>query len=112
MESGLTRRQILTATMALAPVAMGGCAATRTSPRESKALMLEAGDPVARTVGYFPNTRAVPADHPLAATHDPAQRCAGCLRQRGPAGDGALYCPTFPGRLVSEDGWCSLWTDS
>ena len=26
-------------------------------------------------------------------------------------GDGALRCPTFPGKLVSENGWCSLWVE-
>jgi hypothetical protein len=112
MDSGLTRRAILKATVALAPIAVGGCASTKPqaeTPR-SGSPMLRAEDPVARTLAFYPDTRDVPADHPLATNHDPSQRCVDCLHQRGTAGEGALRCPTFPGRSVSEGGWCSLWT--
>jgi len=106
VESGLTRRELLRATIVLSPIAVVGCASM---PRRGGSL-LRADEPVARAVAYYPSTLSVPADNPLATTHDPGQRCADCLRQRGPAGNGALNCPTFPGRLVSENGWCSLWT--
>ncbi|MGI9353774.1 MAG: high-potential iron-sulfur protein [Rhizobiaceae bacterium] len=106
MESGLTRRQILQAALALSPIAVAGCAATPTTDRPA----LTANDPVARALAYYPNTSDVPANQPLAANHDVSQRCADCLHRRGSAGEGMLRCPTFPGRAVSEDGWCSLWT--
>ena len=114
MESGLTRREILRAALAASPVALAGCAATSgpapAEPPREGSLMLKAEDPVARTLAYHPDTRDVPADHPLAGNHAVSQRCLDCLHQRGPAGEGALRCPTFPGRTVSENGWCSLWT--
>ena len=106
MDSGLTRREMLRAALALSPIVVAGCATTSTTDRPA----LTADDPVARSMAYYPNTRDVPADHPLAANHSVSQRCANCLHQRGPAGEGVLRCPSFPGRAVSEDGWCSLWT--
>jgi len=112
MASGLTRREILQASVALAPVAVAGCASTspKAESARSGSSMLSAEDPVARALAYYPDTRDVPGDHPLTTNHDPSQRCIDCLHQRGPAGEGGLRCPTFPGRTVSEDGWCSLWT--
>jgi len=114
MESGLTRRRVLQATLVLSPLAITGCATstTQSNDRGAKSLMLKAEDPVARTLAFYPDTADVPADHPLAAKHDVSQRCVDCLHQRGPAGEGALRCPTFPGRTVSKNGWCSLWTDA
>lgn len=109
MASGLTRRGFLQASIALSPVGLAACAST---PRQDDSLMLRAEDPVARTLAYYPNTTDVPPNHPLATNHDVSQRCADCLHQRGPTGDGGLRCPTFPGRIVSENGWCSLWTKS
>ena len=117
MESRLTRRAVLQTTLALSPLAVVGCA---TAPQEdsdpragsyrSQRRELRAEDPVARSLAYFPNTADVPADHPLVTNHDVSQRCANCLHQRGSAGEGVLRCPSFPGRTVNENGWCSLWT--
>ena len=113
MESRLTRRELIRAALALSPLAIAGCATA--PPAESPTgdgLMLKAADPVARSLAYYPDTRDVPADHPLAANHDVSQRCIDCLHQRGRVGEGALRCPTFPGRTVSENGWCTLWTSA
>ena len=113
MESELTRREILKAALALSPAALAGCASAPQAERSGgESLMLTAEDPVARTLAYQPDTRDVPADHPLAGNHDVSQRCIDCLHQRGPAAEGGLRCPTFPGRTVSENGWCSLWTSA
>ena len=105
MEPGLTRRKFFWITLALSPIATTGYA---TAPQRQKP-MLTAEDPVARALAFYPNTRDVPSDHPLAASHNSNQQCANCLHQRGPAGNGGLRCPTFPGKLVSENGWCRLW---
>ena len=111
MESELTRREMLKLVLALSPAAVAGCtSAPRTDGSGADSLLLRAEDPVARTLAYHPDTRDVPADHPLTAKHDVSQRCMECLHQRGSVGDGVLRCPTFPGRTVSENGWCSLWT--
>jgi hypothetical protein len=117
MDSRLTRRQVLQTTLALSPLAITGCATTPDSDAGPKPgsyrpnrRELTAEDPVARSLAFYPNTADVPADHPLVTDHDVSQRCANCLHQRGPAGEGVLRCPSFPGRNVSENGWCSLWT--
>ena len=117
MASGLTRREILQATIALSPIAVAGCGSApdgedgpKPGSYRPELRELTAEDPVARSLAFYPNTADVPADHPLAANHDVSQRCANCLHQRGARGYGQLRCPSFPGRTVSEDGWCSLWT--
>ena len=110
-KKGISRRRLLQ-TVVVAPVVMTGCATTVTEEAtvtEEEVPLLRATDPVARSLAYFPNTRDVPADNPLAATHDVNQKCANCVHGRGSAGPGRIQCPTFPGRTVNADGWCSLW---
>ncbi|MEE4186300.1 MAG: high-potential iron-sulfur protein [Gammaproteobacteria bacterium] len=101
-----TRRGLLQAAAVLTPVAVSGCATVAGRGDER---LVRAADPVARAVAYYPDSAAVPADHPLASTHTPAQKCANCINVRGAAGELVRECPTFPGRLVSADGWCSVW---
>jgi hypothetical protein len=103
-DSGLSRRQLLQAALA-APIGLAGCATTPATGVQR----LRAEDPVARSLLYVPDTRRVPAGNPLAARHDPTQRCAGCIHVRGNAGDTWRPCPVFPARLVNADGWCSVW---
>ena len=104
-ETKLTRRSLLQAAAVLTPAAIAGCAGSSSANNT----MVRANDPVARAVLYYPNSKDVPADHPLAATHQPDQTCASCVHVRGNAGESARKCPTFPGRLVNEQGWCSIW---
>jgi hypothetical protein len=104
----LTRRALLQTGAAMVPLAISGCAATASSGT----LRLRAKDPVARSLLYVENTSKVPDDHPLAATHTPEQRCANCIHLRGDAGEPWRPCPVFPGRLVNEDGWCSVWAEA
>lgn len=107
-DNTFSRRQVLRAAVALSPAAaLGGCA-TLSDSTDRDPLVRES-DPVARAVAYYPDTRDVPADHPLATGHSPAQMCSNCVHVRGPAGPGARECPTFPGRRVSDGGWCSIW---
>ena len=103
-ETGLNRRQLLRAAL-IAPVALAGCATTG-DPGEQR---LRAEDPVARSLLYVPDTTKVPAGNPLAARHEPTQRCANCIHVRGKAGETWRPCPTFPARLVNANGWCSVW---
>jgi len=105
-ESRCTRRELLRAAAVITPVAVSGCATVAGSSDER---LVRADDPVARAVAYYPNTTAVPEDHPLAVTHTPAQKCANCINVRGNAGEPIRECPTFPGRRVNADGWCSIW---
>ena len=108
----LSRRTLLQTAVTLAPIALTGCAsATRKQSVENEPL-LRAPDPVARALAYYPDTREVPADNPLAGTHDASQKCSNCIHRLGSAGPGLIECPMFPGRRVSEDGWCSVWAQS
>ena len=116
MESRLTRRAVLQTTLALTPLAVAGCASAPSGDEPTPGSYrpqrrpLTAEDPVARSLAFYPNTADVPSGNPLAANHDISQRCGNCLHQRGELEAGQLRCPSFPGRTVSENGWCSLWT--
>jgi hypothetical protein len=101
----MTRRNVLQAAALLTPIAVVGC----TPAIQLDTPELRAGDPVARSLLYYPDTREVPANNPLAATHSPAQKCANCIHVRGEPGDPLRPCPIFAGRLVNANGWCSVW---
>lgn len=105
-ESRFTRRELLIAAAVTTPVAATGCAGTSRSNGEAQ---LRAEDPVARALAYYPSSADVPANHPLAASHEPSQKCATCIHVRGAAGEQTRECPVFPGRRVNADGWCSVW---
>ena len=105
IKSRLTRRSLLQAAALLTPVALSGCA----TAQRNDDLLLRADDPVARSLLYYPNSVDVPADHPLATTHQPSQTCATCVHVRGEPGESTRKCPAYPGRLVNAEGWCSLW---
>ena len=106
IKNGLTRRTLLQSAVAVVPVSLTGCA---TLSGDDTLPLVKNGDPVALAMAYYSDTRDVEADNPLATTHDVSQNCANCVHQRGSDGQGGLMCPTFPGRRVSPDGWCSLW---
>lgn len=100
-----SRRELLQSTAAVLPVSLAGCA---TLSGDSLPLVRN-GDPVALAVAYYSDTRDVEADNPLVNAHDVSQKCANCVHQRGSVGPGRIECPKFPGRTVSENGWCSIW---
>ena len=102
---GLSRRELLQATAVVIPVSLTGCAAVS----DDRPPLVRNSDPVALAMAYYSDTRDVEADNPLATTHDVSQKCANCIHQQGSAGPGRIECPTFPGRNVSEEGWCSIW---
>ena len=104
-EKGLTRRELLQSAAVVIPVSLTGCA-TLSGDEEP---LVRTSDPVALAVAYYSDTRDVDADNPLASTHDVSQKCANCVHQRGSARPGRIECPKFPGRTVSENGWCSIW---
>jgi len=106
IKNGMTRRTLLQSAAAVAvPVSVTGCA-TLSGDRVP---LVKNSDPVALAMAYYSDTRDVEAGNPLATTHDVSQNCANCVHQRGSDGWRRLMCPTFPGRSVSPDGWCSLW---
>ena len=105
VKKGLSRRELLQSTAVVIPVSLTGCAMLP----GGRIPLVRNSDPVALAVAYYSDTRDVEAENPLASTHDVSQKCANCVHQRGSAGPGRIECPTFPGRAVSEDGWCSIW---
>lgn len=106
----VNRRELLTAVIVSpAVVALSGCATTEQAQTQGQLPTVRAEDPVARAVLYYPNSKDVPADHPLAVTHKPEQSCETCVHVRGKPGDDPRRCPMFPGRLINANGWCSLW---
>lgn len=105
IKNGLTRRTLLQSAAVVVPVSLTGCA-TLTGNRVP---LVRNSDPVALAMAYHSDTRDVAADNPLAGTHDVSQKCLNCVHQRGADESGRLMCPTFPGRRVSPDGWCTLW---
>ena len=104
-DTKFTRRDILQAVVMLTPATMACCATVQAAEMP----VVRAEDPVARAVLYFPNSSDVPAEHPLAATHDTAQNCANCVHVRGTTGENPRRCPLFAGRLINAEGWCSVW---
>jgi len=105
MKKELSRRELLQATAAVIPVSLAGCATSS----DDRPPLVRNSDPVALALAYHSDTRDVDADNPLATTHNASQKCLNCIHQQGSVGPGRLACPTFPGRDVSEEGWCSLW---
>lgn len=68
---------------------------------------LSEDDPMAKSMKYThdastvdPESRANPAED---------QTCANCALIQGDEGEQWRPCQIFPGKLVNNDGWCSVW---
>ena len=61
----------------------------------------------AKALGYKHDTSAV--DGAAYPTHDPANKCSGCILYTGK--DGAEWgpCNIFPGKEVAAEGWCTAF---
>jgi hypothetical protein len=66
------------------------------------------GDPVSTALGYHEDAKTV--DAKSNPTYQPGQVCANCAQLQGNAGDAWRPCNLFPGKLVSANGWCKVWT--
>ncbi len=68
---------------------------------------LSADDPMAQAMKYTDDASSVDA----AARTNPAadQSCANCALLQGNDGDAWRPCQIFPGKVVSANGWCSVW---
>ena len=102
--SKIARRQFLQ----LSAVAAAGCLAgtSRVAVAQDMPKVSE-DDPMAKGMRYThdastvdPSTRANPA---------PDQDGANCALVQGNDGDEWRPCQIFPGKLVSANGWCSVW---
>ena len=63
-------------------------------------------DPMAQAMKYVNDASTVdPASRPNPAEE---QNCSNCALIQGDSGDWRP-CQIFPGKLVNEGGWCSVW---
>lgn len=61
-------------------------------------------DPMAVALAYVHD--ATKAKNPR---YQAGQTCANCQQLQGEAGQTWRPCAIFPGKLVAEPGWCSVW---
>ena len=101
----MKRRQF----MQLSAVAAAGCfaGAGREALADPDMPKVSEDDPMAKGMRYThdastvdPATRANPAED---------QTCANCALIQGDEGAQWRPCQIFPGKLVNNDGWCSVW---
>lgn len=68
---------------------------------------LEESDPVAQSLKYVHDASSV--DPATRANSAAEQTCANCALVQGADGEAWRPCQIFPGKLVNNDGWCSVW---
>lgn len=70
---------------------------------------LEESDPVAKALVYVHDAADVDTSNPLAARFEAGQDCSNCAQIQGDEGAEWRPCGIFPGKLVNNKGWCSVW---
>ena len=70
---------------------------------------LEESDPVAQALVYVHDAANVDTSNPLAARFEPGQDCSNCAQIQGDENAEWRPCGIFPGKLVANKGWCSVW---
>lgn len=92
----------------LSAVAAAGCFVRPGSRAEAQELAkLSPDDPQAQSLKYTHDASTVdPATMPQPAEN---QHCANCALIQGEEGEWRP-CQIFPGKLVNENGWCSVWS--
>ncbi len=69
---------------------------------------IEESDPVAQSLKYVHDASAV--DPASRANPAPEQDCSNCALIQGDEGAQWRPCMIFPGKLVNNTGWCSVWS--
>jgi hypothetical protein len=106
MNGPLSRRDLLVA-LAAAGGAVG-LGATADRAHAADLVKLDPKDPQAVALGYIADAKTVdPKSNP---TYAAGQQCTTCLQIQGKDGDTFRPCSIFPGKLVSANGWCRVWT--
>lgn len=70
---------------------------------------IEESDPVAKALVYVHDVADVDTSNPLAARFETGQDCSNCAQIQGEEGSEWRPCGIFPGKLVNNAGWCSVW---
>lgn len=100
--SKIARRQFIQ----LSAVAAAGCFVRPGTAESQEMVKLSLDDPQAVALKYTHDASTVdPAAMPNPA---PNQHCANCTFIQAEEGEWR-GCQMFPGKLVHEDGWCSVW---
>lgn len=100
--SKIARRQFIQ----LSAVAAAGCFIRPGTPAAQEMEHLDPASPQAAALKYTHDASTVdPAARPQPA---PDQRCANCALVQAEEGEWR-GCQIFPGKLVNENGWCSVW---
>ena len=102
--SKIARRQF----MQLSAVAAAGLALRPGSEAKAQDMPhLEESDPVAQSLKYTSDSSTV--DPASRANPAAEQHCANCALVQGNDGDEWRPCQIFPGKMVNQNGWCSVW---
>ena len=92
----------------LSAVAAAGCLARPGQQATAQDLpRLEESDPIAVSLKYVHDASTV--DPAQRANPAPEQDCSNCALILGPEDDEWRPCQIFPGKLVNNAGWCSVW---
>lgn len=102
--SKIARRQFIQ----LSAVAAAGCFMRPGNPALAQDQeKLSEDDPMAQSLKYVHDASKVdPASRPNPAEE---QNCANCALIQGDEGEEWRPCQIFPGKLVNNNGWCSVW---
>lgn len=101
--SKIARRQFIQ----LSAVAAAGCFIRPGTAEAQDLVRISEDDPVAQSLKYTHDASTVDAS----ARPNPAenQMCSNCALIQGEEGEQWRPCQIFPGKLVNNDGWCSVW---
>ncbi len=101
--SKIARRQFIQ----LSAAAAAGCFVRPGSAPAQEMEKLDPASPQAAAMRYTHDASTIdPASRPQSAD---VQNCANCALIQGDEGEWR-GCQIFPGKLVHESGWCSVWT--
>ena len=100
----IARRQFIQLS---AVAATGAVLAPSRDARASDLPHLGEDDPMAQAMKYTHDASTVDASAKTNAAEN--QHCANCALIQGDDGAEWRPCQIFPGKLVSANGWCSVW---
>ena len=105
-DENVSRRKFL---QSLAVVLPAGTVLLNSEARAEDLPKLEESDPVAKALVYVHDAADVDTANPLAARFEAGQDCSNCAQIQGEEGAEWRPCGIFPGKLVANKGWCSVW---
>ena len=105
-DKNLTRRIFLQTIAAALPA---GAVMLPGEGRAQELVKLDINDPTAKALVYVEDAADVDTGNPAAVRYAAGQTCANCVQIQGDEGADWRPCAIFPGKLVANKGWCSVW---